>query len=117
MGYVWNTTKLWRLWELAGRRVVIGSNVNFGETSLGCREKPEPAQGVYKEIVEKAVRKIIDTPSKILQEVIKAVANGSEGRFATGTIPQYEKPVLQPDSIRIIEIVEEEPAEQAVAEA
>jgi len=38
MGYVWNTTKMWRLWDPAGRRVVIGNNVRFDENSLGGRE-------------------------------------------------------------------------------
>ena len=109
IGYVWNTTKLWRLWELAGRRLVIRSNGIFDETSLGGREEPEEAQGVYEEIVEKAVLEIIDTHGEILGEVIEAVDDGSKGRSATRTIPQYKKPILQPDSKRIVEIVEEAP--------
>ena len=43
MGYVWKTTKMWRLWDPTGRRVIIGSNVRFDEGSLGGRQPLEIA--------------------------------------------------------------------------
>ena len=49
MGYVWNTTKMWRLWDPTGRRVIIGSNVRFHEGSLGGRQPLEIAQELEEE--------------------------------------------------------------------
>jgi len=37
LGYVHNTTKVWRLWDIATRRVIPATDVIFDETSLGGR--------------------------------------------------------------------------------
>ena len=49
MGYVWNTTKMWRLWDPTGRGVIIGSNVRFEEGSLGGRQPLEIVQELEEE--------------------------------------------------------------------
>ena len=49
MGYVWNTTKMWRLWDPTRRWVIIGSNLRFDEGSLGGRQPLEIAQELEKE--------------------------------------------------------------------
>ena len=49
MGYVWNTTKMWRLWDPTGRRVIIGSNVRFDDGSLGGRQPLEIVQELEEE--------------------------------------------------------------------
>ena len=49
MGHVWNTTKMWRLWDPTGRRVIIGSNVRFDEGSLGGRQPLEIVQELEQE--------------------------------------------------------------------
>ena len=49
MGYGWNTTKMWRLWDPTGRRVIIRSNVRFDKGSLGGRQPLEIAQELEEE--------------------------------------------------------------------
>ena len=116
MGYVWNTTKMWQLWDPTGRRVVVGSNVKFDESSLGSKEKLLPVLDTYRETISKTVPEIIDTPSKILGEVIEAVDDGSKGCFITGTILQEGKPNLEANTERIVEIVGEEAPKEAVGD-
>jgi hypothetical protein len=35
LGYVHNTKRLWRLWDISGRRVILGADVIFHEDTLG----------------------------------------------------------------------------------
>ena len=60
MGYVWNTTKMWRLWDPTGRRVIIGSNVSFDEGSLGGRQPLEIAQELEEEPNEGHIEKLAE---------------------------------------------------------
>ena len=82
LGYVRNTTKLWRLWDIAGRRVVRGANVRFDEQGRGGRGSAgEPQQG-------KPAPEIIDpfqSVSDLEGSGSTAIDDGSRGRFATGT--------------------------------
>lgn len=75
MGYVWNTTKMWRLWDPTGRRVVIGSNVKFDEGSLGGRERIE----ILQEIEKGLDKEIPERPAEI--------DDGGRGRFQAGNQP------------------------------
>ena len=49
VGYVWSSTKIWRLWDPTGRRVIIGSNVRFDEGRLGERQPLEIVQKLEQE--------------------------------------------------------------------
>jgi len=84
MGYVWNTTKMWRLWDPSGRRVVIGSNVRFDESSLGGREAPV----VTYQDEDKNIPEDVDTPDKMRNDILGAIDDSSKGRLATGMPPE-----------------------------
>ena len=61
MGYVWNTRKMWRLWDFTGRRVIVGSNVRFDEGSLGGRQPLE----IVQELEEEPDEGHIERPTEI----------------------------------------------------
>jgi hypothetical protein len=78
MGYVWNTTKMWRLWDTTGRRVVVGSNVKFDEHSIGGSERPKLIQEVDEVFNEKPERDVVTSHEPT------AVDDGSKGRLHVG---------------------------------
>jgi len=81
LGYAEGTTKLWRLWDIAGQRVVRGANVRFNENSWGGRKMVDPPG-------EKPAPEIIDpfqmSPNFEGSEPM-VTEDEPEGRFATGT--------------------------------
>src|SRR5205085_7441941 len=44
MDYITNTTKMWRLWDIAGRRVIIGSNVRFDEQEKNVNKESSTSE-------------------------------------------------------------------------
>ena len=86
MGYVWNTTKMWRLWDPTGRRVVIGSNVQFDENRLGNRNKPQsPPEDISStDTISEIKEEILDTPETRIGMETEAIDDSSKGRFAMG---------------------------------
>jgi transposase InsO family protein len=78
MGYVWNTTKMWRLWDTTGRRVVVGSNVKFDEHSVGGSECPK--------LIQEVVEVFNDEPERdaVAPDETIAVDDGSKGRLHVG---------------------------------
>ena len=105
LGYVINTTKMWRLWDTAGRRVIRGSNVRFEENSLGGREKPEDTQKEAEKPAPKIIDPLQNAPDFGGSE-LQAVDDGSKGRFTTGTL---ETPGTQEKPTFHVEILQRRP--------
>jgi transposase InsO family protein len=82
MGYVWNTTKMWRLWDPIGRRVVVGSNVKFDEHNQGGRERSvKPMEDAHGDTTHKTEESI---EASAVEEGESAVDDGCKGRFHAG---------------------------------
>src|SRR5205085_10361622 len=79
MGYVMNTTKMWRLWDIAGRRVIIGSNVRFDE-----QEKNVKKESSTSEENETSDLEVLQDSREIGDSLPMAIDDGPIGRFATG---------------------------------
>ena len=129
MGYVWKTTKMWRLWDPTGRRVIIGSNVRFDEGSLGGRQPREIAQELEEEPNEGHIERPPEmndsaegkfqasenlTPVRVFEEYPTSLVSLSPAREPQNEqIGKTEQAVLIPDTIdlRQVNAIEEtEPA-------
>src|SRR5437588_6810470 len=78
MGHVTNTTKMWRLWNIAGRRVIIGSNVKFNE-----QEKNVKKEFSTSEENETSDLEVLQDSREIGDSLPMAIDDGPIGRFAT----------------------------------
>jgi len=114
MGYVWNTTKMWRLWDPIGKRVVVGSNVRFDEDTLSGRERATVLQET-----DDIVNEIVDEKPEPSTVDIVEIDDSSRGRFHSGeqtVIPEVQQetlPISEPEQTVDTRQIEGRSEEQA----
>src|SRR5437588_9496814 len=79
MGYVMNTTKMWRLWDIAIRRVIIGSNVRFNEQEKNVKKESSTSEENKTSDLE-----VLQESREIEDSLPMAIDDGPIARFATG---------------------------------